>query len=249
MTTDEPTLEKRAEEFATELSTTLAGVLGPSCPTFVAEASPISGSKQRVAVHTIESDVIPLHIDGEERLSLVAEFECAWDHQATYLAVKKAAFKVAPIKGAPLFRYEYIDDMQPTLPGAHLHVHAHRDEFLFALFRGGHGKPATRAKAVLGTKRAEPQLSDVHFPLGGSRMRPCLEDVLQMLHEEFGIDVEPGFQNVLDTGRARWRRRQLGAAVRDAPAEAARVLSEMGFTVTAPADGEPPERWEKLTRM
>ena len=80
-------------------------------------------------------------------------------------------------------------------------------------------------------------------------MRPCLEDVLQMLHEEFGIDVEPGFQNVLDTGRARWRRRQLGAAVRDAPAEAARVLSEMGFTVTAPADGEPPERWEKLTRM
>lgn len=244
-------LEKRAEAFASELSETLVGVLGSRCPLFVAEASPIKSPKQRVSVHTVNSDAIPLLVDGVHCLSLVVEFECAWDHQATYLAVKKATFKVSPAgRGAPLFRYEFVDEMSPTLPCAHLHVHAHRDEFLFALFRGGHGKPKVRSNAVLGaSKRAEPQLSDVHFPLGGSRMRPCIEDVLQMLHEEFAIDVEADFQQVLHDGRARWRRRQLGAAVRDSPGEAVRVLTELGYQVTEPVSGPRPERLEKLTRM
>lgn len=168
-----------------------------------------------------------------------------------YLAVKKASFRVDPAdKGAPLFRYEFVDGMQPTIPSAHLHVHAHRDEFLFALFRAGHGKPATRAKAVDGSaKRAQPQFSDVHFPVGGARMRPCIEDVLQMLHTEFAIDVAAGFQAVLDEGRAQWRRRQLGAAVRDAPEEAVRVLNEMGYEISPPHEGHPPERTDRLVRM
>lgn len=251
MTTNRASLEDWAEEFASELTRTLTGVLGPTCPGFVAEASPRSGPRQRVSIHTTGSEAISLLVDGEHRLSLVAEFECAWDHQSAYLAVRRATFKVSPArKGAPLFRYEFVEDMAPAIPSAHLHVHAHRDEFLFALFRGGHGKPALRAQAVLGTaKRAEPQLSDVHFPLGGPRMRPCIEDVLQMLHVEFAIDVEGEFQQVLDEGRARWRRRQLGAAVRDAPGEAVRVLTEMGYSVADPEDGPWPERRDKLTRM
>ncbi len=84
--------------------------------------------------------------------------------------------------------------------------------------------------------------SDVHFPLGGPRMRPSLEHVLQMLKNEFEVDVQPGFQTVLDTSRARWRRRQIAASVRDAPQEAARVLRAMGYKVVNPDDGEPPER-------
>lgn len=252
MTDIDRTLEAHAEEFADELTVTVEGTLGTVWDGFVAEASPIATrDRQRVSVHTVDSDAIPLSIDGQHALDLTVAFECAWDHQSCYLAVRKASFAVLPTdKGAPLFRYEFVDGMQPTIPSAHLHVHAHRDEFLFALFRGGHGKPAIRAKAADGrSNRAVPRLADVHFPLGGARMRPCLEDILQMLRTEFAIDVVPGFQDVLDGGRARWRRRQLGAAVRDAPAEAVRVLTEMGYGITDPPGGAMPEKTAKLTKM
>jgi hypothetical protein len=157
---------------------------------------------------------------------------------------------VVPRSGStPLFRYEFHDAVGDDVPCAHLHVHAHRDEFVFALFRGGHGKPAVRAKAVVGTKkRATPQLSEVHFALGGPRMRPCLEDVLQMLRVECSIDVTRDFTDVIQAGRARWRRRQISAAVRDAPGEAVTTLREMGYRVDEPESGPAPERLAKLTR-
>ena len=33
-----------------------------------------------------------------------------------------------------------------------------------------------------------PQFSDLHIPLGGPRYRPCLEDLLEFLIVEFGLD-------------------------------------------------------------
>ena len=230
----------------------MSGALGACAVPFVAEASPVtSGATRRVSVHTEESNAIALTIGGEHCLSLVVEFECAWDHAEHYLAVRRGSFKVETAeKSAPLFRYEFVDAINDSVPSAHLHIHAHRDEFLFALFRAGHGKPAIRAKAVTGeVKRARPQLSDVHFPLGGPRMRPCLEDVLQMLRVELGVDVEAEFQDVIDQGRARWRRRQLAAAVRDSPETASQVLRELGYSVDVPPGGPAPERIDKLTRI
>jgi hypothetical protein len=245
------TLTEHAEAFAAELTETFHGVLGDTCPAFVAEASPNKRRKTRVAVHTEDNSSVRLSVDGSHCLSLLVSFDCEWDTPGTYLAVRNAKFHVltADEKGAPLFRYEFTDS-GGRVPAAHLHVHAHRDEMLFALFRGGHGKPKVRAEAVEGrSPRAEPRLSDVHFPLGGIRMRPSIEDFLQMLRFEFGIDVEQGFQDVLNEGRARWRRRQIGASVRDAPAVAARVLREMGFEVREPESGCPPERTERLYQI
>lgn len=76
-------------------------------------------------------------------------------------------------------------------------------------------------------------------------MRPCVEGVLQILVSEFAVTTVPGAQVVLNAGRARWRRRQIGAAVRDAPAEAVRVLGRMGYTVVEPAAGPSPERVDR----
>jgi hypothetical protein len=215
------------------------------------EASPKrNASRQRLSIHTKESAAIPLLIDRQHALSLIVDFDCSWDHQQTYLMVQRASFRVEPLgKGQPLFRYEFESDMRTAhLPSAHLHVHAHRDEFLYAMIRGQKGRPKKRAKAVIGeTKTSVPRLSDIHFPLGGARMRPCLEDVLEMLHCEFGVDLERGAQTVLDEGRARWRRRQIGAAVRDAPEEAVRVLRELGYPIEDHPDGPQPDRLDKLT--
>jgi hypothetical protein len=40
----------------------------------------------------------------------------------------------------------------------------------------------------------------------------------------------------VEAGRASWHRRQLGAAVRDLPPKAARVLAELNWTCTPPPD-------------
>lgn len=247
------TLAEHAEAFATELTGTFRGVLGPSAPEFVAETSPKrDGATTRLLVHPKDSVDICLEIDGSHALTLVCDYHCVWDHQATYLKVTKANIHVRPAADStPLFRYEFEDGMRAAFPCAHLQVHAHRDEFLYAMLRARRGKPAARAKAAVGDSKASaPRLSNLHFPLGGPRMRPCVEDVLHMLMSEFGIRTEPGAQDVIDEGRARWRRRQIAASVRDAPAEVVRVLrEEMGYTVEEPAGGTPGERLDRLIRF
>lgn len=192
---------------------------------------------------------IVLTINGEPALVLNVSYKCKWDHAGKYLAVDAATWSVASLDIAePLFRYEYVSSQPAALPAAHLHVHAHRDEAVYTLFRAGVGRPGSRGRAVLSARSNLPRLSDVHFPLGGDRMRPCLEDLLQLLIEEFAIDHNDGAAQALAEGRARWRRHQTGAAVRDAPEVAARVLRELGYSVAPPSTGVRPERIDKLTR-
>lgn len=245
------TLEDYAHRFAEELTATFAGVFGPLMPSFVAEASPRrDGRTVRLLVHPKDSVDIRLNIDGEHALTLICDYHCVWDHKATFLKVTKANVHVRPVtETTPLFRYEYEDGMSPRFPSAHMQVHAHRDEFMFTMLRASSGKPASRAKAAVEVASSPPRLANVHFPVGGPRMRPCVEDVLQMLISEFRVDTEPAAQAVLDGGRARWRRHQIGASVRDAPEEAARVLRALGYHVTEPDSGPPPERLDRLTRF
>ena len=245
-------LQRQVEAFALELSTTLRGVLTSAVPEFAIEASPArQGDQTRLLVQPSDKAPISLTIDGEEALALVCEFTCIWDHRETYLKVTSSKLHVTQVDGgAPLFRYEFTERAGKDNPVAHLHVHAHRDEILYALLRGPHRRARKRADAAKsGDARTPPRLSNIHFPLGGARMRPCLEDVLEMLMYEFGIDVHGDARSVIAEGRARWRRHQTAAAVRDAPAEAVRVLRALGFKVEEPDDGPPPERTDRLERF
>jgi hypothetical protein len=70
-------------------------------------------------------------------------------------------------------------------------------------------------------------------PVGGPRMRPCIEDFLQMLIVEFGFDAVDGWRRVIDDGRVLWRRRQLAAMIRDDAEYTAEVLRDrLGYEVT-----------------
>ena len=80
---------------------------------------------------------------------------------------------------------------------------------------------------------------------GGHRFRPCLEDVLEALANEFGIDVKDGWREAIREGREEWRRMQLRAAVRDAPRDVAEVLRSMGYEVIDPAE-PPADRLDRL---
>jgi hypothetical protein len=90
-------------------------------------------------------------------------------------------------------------------------------------------------------------MSDLHFPVGGSRFRPSLEDVLDMLVRELGVDHEPGWRDALATGRERWRRMQIRAVVRDAPGEAIAVLEKLGYEIRMRDGLEEPE--DNLSRL
>lgn len=91
------------------------------------------------------------------------------------------------------------------------------------------------------------RLSKIHFPMGGARFRPTMEDVLHMIEEEFGAVAGPGWQEILGSNRMEWRRQQTGAAVRDCPSEAVRVLKQLGYGVEDPSDGPVPDRTDPLT--
>ncbi|MFT4188944.1 MAG: hypothetical protein QM621_10230 [Aeromicrobium sp.] len=250
-----PGLDDQARRFATDLTTMLHTVLGDGVPGFISEASPVTDKPQRrVIVKTIDDQEIPLRVDGVEALQLIAKFTCEWDHQDAYLAVRTSEFHVRSAgsrSNEPLFRYEFVDAMQSVLPSAHLHVHAHRDETLFQLFRSTTSKRAqSRARKALDHHLTSPRLSDIHFPLGGPLMRPGLEDVLGLLITEFCVDTVKGAEEALTQGRLHWRRQQVGALVREAPEQAVRVLREMGYDVRWPdsKNPEPCERTERLAR-
>ena len=115
-------------------------------------------------------------------------------------------------KPQPLFRWEYLRQPESNVPCAHFHIHAHRDEAVYLLLtgKGNNARIKRRAAQLDEDAPVVPQLSDLHFPLGGPRFRLCLEDILQFLVEEFGIDCETGWKDAIHQGRADWRRVQLG---------------------------------------
>lgn len=59
--------------------------------------------------------------------------------------------------------------------------------------------------------------------------------MLLFLHREFAIDTAPGWKAVIERHLRIWRTMQLKTVVRDAPDAAARVLRQLGYTVTEPA--------------
>ncbi|MEU8504998.1 hypothetical protein AB0C40_09775 [Streptomyces brevispora] len=221
-------LDALAADFADQLTSLTRGVLGEDTPRFHAINM---GSKIRVSpIHDDEVlQRIPVGIGGEPRLSLMVRFSCCWDGSSTFMATDQADVHVFYVGVPdPLLRYEYVRSSKEP-PGAHVQVHAHRDEMAYLLRLAEKGRPKQGLK-----RNRLPQLSEMHLPVGGHRMRPALEDVLLFLHREFAIDTAPGWKVVLDDHLRNWRTMQLKAAVRDAPDDAARVLRGLGYQVTEP---------------
>lgn len=221
-------LDELAAGFADQLSALTRGVLGEDTPRFHAINM---GSKVRVSPIG-EDEVmqqIPLTIGGEPRLSLMVRYYCCWDGSSTFMATDRADVHLfyAGVPD-PLLRYEYVRSSKEP-PGAHLQVHAHRDEMAYLLRLADRGRPKQ------GLKRDKlPRLSEMHLPVGGHRMRPSLEDVLLFLEREFSIDTAPGWRAVVEKHLLDWRTMQLRTAVRDAPDAAAQVLRSLGYSVVEP---------------
>lgn len=234
------TLEEQATQFAQELTSTVHAV-SPDCDSFVPI---IIEGKPRVSVRQ-PREGIALHVDQKPLLKLKVLFECVLDGDHEFMAIEKSSVQVFPRTGGhPLFRYEY-ERAANTVPAAHMHVHAHRDAFTYLMAKSGSGTRRGRRRREADSV---PSIEQLHFPLGGHRFRPCLEDILHMLIDEFGIDSHAGTFAVLEQGRAEWRRKQTRSVVRDDPESAVAALQKLGYDVSWPRAGspEPHVRWDRL---
>lgn len=155
------------------------------------------------------------------------------DSYGDHLAVEHSSFVLkAKVDRTPIIRWDY-DREAYSKPSSHVQMTAHRGALSHLLSRLDHENPHS--------------IESLHMPMGGDRFRPCLEDIVEFLIRDCGFKGGPDWRESLRSGRAKWRRIQTRAVVRDAPAEAADQLSKMGYTVTPPDGGHPEERTNRLT--
>jgi len=235
------TLEEQSQAFARRISDAVSAFVGDTVPF---KATSI-GTRFVVSDDTA-GIVIP--VGGGGTLALEVNYRCELDGAGLYLKVlssKVAVYAGSRPKGDPLFRFEYVHNQTDGLPAGHLHVHSHRDQFTRVMTMAAIAGAARRQVSPQAELEAA-RMSRIHFPTGGHRFRPTLEDVLQIIEEEFGASPGPTWREVLHSNRVQWRRHQTGAAVRDCPSEAVRVLQELGYTVQVPDGGPVPDREERL---
>lgn len=234
---------EQAQAFIDDLTALFAAVLPYDVPVFVPEIEDESGSRLQIGPKLDPTQAVNAHVfshiplrdqreePGHECLSLRVIFTVDIDDSGQHLRVLKSTIGLwldaAPggsgRKARPVFRVEY-ERHQRKGPPAHIHFHAESSELAWLYGRAG---------------RHMISMSEIHFPIGGKRFRPTVEDVLRFLHDE-GIyrNWATGWQEHLDASQERWHQMQTGAAARRYPEAAARALREQGYDVVAPADEE-----------
>jgi hypothetical protein len=245
-------LQAQAEDFARELNDLLKKTFKGRQPQFRAIADSKSG---RVSINSCidrdgEQIVEPISVSligrrGIPKVLFDIEFECQWSSEFNFLAVQESSIELR-LDGTrnPLFRYDFDKHKKGENPSAYLHVHAHRDEIAWLMIQGNGAKPRERKK-----RGAMPVLSSIHFPLGGERFRPCVEDVLQFCIHEFGLEVKATSRHALETGRVQWRNKQLKAAISDSPLIAVAALREYGWVVEPGPEAQQSPRETKTRKL
>lgn len=216
-------LAKQASEFAIELGKTLRASL-PHAPSVDA-----MGRENRFVVQPQvggNPTKVPLFVKDRELASLDFASYLDLDSSGSFLKNVRTDISVySVLDRTPLFHLDYRSDMNRA-PRAHWQFHAERGALthLLTLANENHGKRG-------GTPHV---LSKLHFPVGGERFRPCLEDVIQFLIVECRVDHCRNWRSAVSSGRERWRRLQFRTIVRDLQEEAAEVLRREGWKVERP---------------
>lgn len=198
MTPPDPQLLDRAEEFAADLADLLDRTVADDAPV----RAQVHGT--RIVVGAFDSDgeatTVPLQVQGEHRLALRLRFQCEWDFARRFLAIDSSEFALKlPHRSEPLIRFDYLRDH--SWAPAHIQIHAESAALGWLHAYTGSRKP--------------PRVQELHLPVGGKRLRPSLEDVIEFAIQDLAVDAKPDAQRRIEEGRARWRRLQVLAAIRD----------------------------------
>lgn len=148
---------------------------------------------------------------------LTLDYKLMLDEDLRYLTVHSSSVGLCiwPDTGRTVIRSEFDRDKN-RYPSAHTHIAGTSLEL-------GYAWGALASKPPRG-------LEDLHFPVGGLRFRPSLEDFIEFLIREGLVEaVPPGWQEHLDASREAYERIQLKAAVRHDPDAAYEALRQIGF--------------------
>lgn len=152
---------------------------------------------------------------SSRRCWLDVGYRLCLDNQREHLAVAASFISIyaADDDKSCLCRFDYERDKQDEhgYPEAHLQIYGES-----AALACWPGTPRTR------------QLDRLHFPVGGRRFRPTLEDVVEFLITEGLADPRDGWEDVVRTEREAFQRIQLRAAIRRDPDTARRALRDPG---------------------
>lgn len=142
-----------------------------------------------------------------------------------FLKIDEQRISLTPaFEQAPVARLEY-ESRSSGPPVSHWQFHGERGSLSFILAR-------TRRSGK--AENIPMSLSALHFPTGGRRFRPGIEDFIQFLIRDCGFDSNPSWQSAVEDGREISRRFQVRTVARDYQAEVAEVLREKGWTVRPP---------------
>lgn len=168
-------------------------------------------------MHPLKSERNPAVIGYFEVLFTVGR-----DRIGRYMAVYESSFKLLDARKRPMLRMEYIREPL-NVPSSHIHIHAQSGSLTLLLAKVGHKTPAS--------------IESLHIPTGGERFRPCVEDFLEFLIVECGVQGSETWKDEVTEGRAEWREYQARSVIRDRPETAVEVLRELGAKVEFPPAG------------
>lgn len=221
-------LEDAVEAFVSEINGTVVGAV--ECD-LVSDA-PLGSRTTTTAFVVAYGFAATVRADGVPTYRLEVSYKLAWNTAQDYPAVRESTFAVYLVESSePLFHYDYQQEVHGKIPGAHLNVHHNRTDLRDALERSGrrHRGRRYRKRIDAGERVSD---SELHYPVGGSRFRPAIEDVIEFMIMELGVDSSDEWRRTVNEGRRKWRERQLRAAVKDNFAIAADELRRHGFEVS-----------------
>lgn len=150
---------------------------------------------------------MPVCIAGEPRIYLDATYRLVVDDEGEFLMVLSSyigLFLDADMT-QELCHFDYERDKRDGYPEAHMQMCATSEAW-------------SRLLSHTTTSGDKPRGVDaLHFPVGGRRFRPTLEDILEFLIVERLAEPRRGWEQVLNESRDAFRDKQLRAAIRRKP--------------------------------
>lgn len=178
------------------------------------------------AVEDLPGDLVPLTLGRHAHCFLHVIHTLTLDEAGEYLQATKTSYGVyvgaANLDEAELLvRYDYDREPDHSYADAHMQVR-------------GESKAVDYLNEKLGQSKT---LEKLHFPVGGRRYRPALEDIVEFLISEDYVAHRDDWRDTIGYHRTNFHRRQLRAAIRQDPDTAASALGDVGYSVA-----DPPER-------
>jgi hypothetical protein len=176
-----------------------------------------------VSKHHLYPSPIPITVSAAEPRCYLYITHTMFLASNGYPAVAVSSYALylgeAGTEDTQLFRYDYERDKK-NYPVAHIQFY---------------GESAPLQELLKRAKRRA-AMEDLHWPVGGKRYRPSLEDIIEFLIQEQLVESHTDWDKAVREHRDEFHRKQLSAAVFNDPDTAIDALDELGYGITPPLD-------------